>query len=193
MSTLMVHVLAAYKYKPDGKPAFFVGNVAPDVIEEHQRKNRTHFRDRSDRMEALKELADRINWEDEFELGVLFHLFLDYHWDIGPIQKHREQYTGENWFLDYRKDIGIIAVWHYHNEPWSQMVWNSMREYRLPMEETICEIRRDELVAFIAKHHNRYMDTEPIRSIVFPPEMVEKFTNQVVMEFKKWCEKIGKS
>ena len=192
MSSIMVHVLAAYRYKSDADVAFYVGSVAPDVIEDHLRKDHTHFRDRSDRIQALNELADTIDWENEFELGVLFHLFLDYHWDKGPIQDFKDHYTGENWFLDYRKEIGKIAVWHYHNEPWSNTVWSKMREYRLPVEETICEIRRDELTSFLKKHHTRYIETEPVKAEFFPPKMVEDFIDKVIRAFIDWKKELGR-
>ena len=192
MSTVMVHVLAAYKYNSDADVAFYVGSVAPDVIQDHVRKDHTHFRDRTDRVQALRELADSIDWENEFELGVLFHLFLDYYWDKGPICDHRAQYVGDNWFHDYRKEIGYVAVWHYYNEKWSEAVWKRMREYRLPVEETICEIKRDELEAFITKHHNRYIGTEPVQSTFFTPDMVEAFSNQVVKDFIQWRKELGR-
>lgn len=192
MSTLMVHILSAYKYKPDADIAFFVGNIAPDVIDNHIRKDHTHFRDRSDRFQALRELADRIDWNNDFEVGILLHLFLDYHWDKGPIHDHKAHYVGDNWFRDYRKEIGYVAVWHYHKEPWSALVWNKMREYRLPVEETICEIRKDELIPFISKHHQRYIETEPVPSNFFPPQMVEEFTDQVVLDFEIWRKEMGR-
>ncbi len=192
MSSIMVHVLAAYRYKSDADVAFYVGSAAPDVIEDHIRKDHTHFRDRTDRLQALNELANTINWENEFEIGVLFHLFLDYHWDKGPIQDFKDHYKGDNWFLDYRKEIGKIAVWHYHKEPWSNKVWNKMREYTLPVEETICEIRRDELSLFLIKHHSRYIETKPIVAEFFPPEMVDKFIEGVINEFKAWRSAIGR-
>ena len=126
MPSSMIHLLAAYKYDPKSSVAFFIGNIVPDIISEWKEKDRSHFRDRKDRLNALKELANTININDDFNRGVLLHLYLDYKWDTYPMKKFKEGFEKDTWFRPYRYEISLAGAWLYHNRDWSKDLWEKI-------------------------------------------------------------------
>lgn len=105
----MIHLLCAADYAPEMDPVFCVGCIAPDCIDVREFKDHTHFRDipTAARPAALRDFARGLDLSDPFLLGTVFHLFADYTWDVGPQKMHRDSYTGEDWFHDYRREITL--------------------------------------------------------------------------------------
>ena len=117
----MIHLLCAADYAPEMDPVFCVGCIAPDCIDVREFKDHTHFRDipTAARPAALRDFARGLDLSDPFLLGTVFHLFADYTWDVGPQKMHRDSYTGEDWFHDYRREITLAGREIYRTNPWA--------------------------------------------------------------------------
>lgn len=123
MPSSMVHLLTAYKYNPDASISFLVGNIAPDTVKEWKEKDKNHLRDRPDRLRALEEFACTVNVQDDIDLGILLHLFVDYMWDTYPREDFIKGYEGYTWFHPYRQEIALSGAWLYNHTDWSKRVW----------------------------------------------------------------------
>ena len=49
MPNLMTHLLLAKAVKPQGSPLFYLGNIAPDAVNNRADKDISHFRNLTDR------------------------------------------------------------------------------------------------------------------------------------------------
>lgn len=189
MPSSMVHLLAAYKYNPNASKEFLIGNIAPDVIKGWKEKDRNHLRDREDRLGALRELAYRMDLQDDYSMGILFHLYLDYKWDIDPREKFTKEYEGYTWFEPYRHEIALAGAWLYHHTDWSERVWKELMAYPLEKLKNN-EYDIDEIEKHIALNYSWHSDNDIGPSLFFTPELIEEFTSRVVLEFKDWLEEI---
>lgn len=61
MPSTMVHILTAYKIKPDSLALFWIGNLAPDCISDRNIKDIFDLRKAADRESALKNFAETID------------------------------------------------------------------------------------------------------------------------------------
>lgn len=188
MPSAMVHLLAAYKYNSNPSTEFLIGSITPDVIKGWKEKDRNHLRDREDRPRALKELAHGMDLHDDYSLGLLFHLYTDYEWDIGPREEFIKDYEGYTWFEPYRHEIALVGAWLYHHTDWSERVWRELMSYPLGNlknnEYDITEIEK-----YIARNYSWHKDNAIGPSLVFTPELIEKFTGRAVLNFRDWLDK----
>lgn len=184
MPSLMVHLLTAYKFNKDSNTAFFIGNIAPDSISTWKEKDRSHLRDRSDRLEALIRLARAYEDQSDMDQGILLHLFLDYKWDIGPMKGFIEGYQGLGWLQAYRYEIGLASAWLYHHTSWGQRLWQQMEAYPKGLLSNNYSFIADDIQGLISRNHTWHRDNNIGPSPYYPPAFVEEFTSKAVADFK---------
>jgi hypothetical protein len=130
MPSPMIHLLTAHEVNPNAHALFWVGNLAPDYINERELKDKIHFRNHPKRIEALAKLKTEIDIANPFEEGWLLHLFTDLYWDeiYIPIfkEKCKKSNATSDWFTNYRKETTLASFYIYHNFDWSQHVWNKI-------------------------------------------------------------------
>lgn len=192
MPSSMVHLLTAKKYLSNAPIEFYIGNLAPDAVSTREEKDITHFRDQKNRMEALEAFARENDASNLFIQGILFHLFLDYYWDMGPIRNFKENYKGENWFVDYRNETAALSAWLYHHKSWSENLWNEMTSYQMPFESTICGINKVDFNNYIYRNAKWNRENNIACSEIFSAEFVEDFTEDVVNKYRVWIAQFEK-
>ena len=119
----MIHLMFAMKVNPQGSDQFYLGNIAPDAVNDWKVKTKTHFRDLQDRNKSLRKLER--NARCDFDEGMLLHLYLDYKWDVFMIKKFKEQ-SGQDWFQEYREEVCIACSYFYHKYSWASDIWKRM-------------------------------------------------------------------
>ena len=186
MPSSMVHLLTAYKFNPDASTTFLVGNIVPDIVNEWKEKDRLHLRDRLDRIGALEELACTMNLHDDFDLGILLHLFVDYKWDTNPREKFIKGYEGYTWFHPYRHEIALSGVWLYNHTEWSKRVWEEMMSCPLELFENSHGYEKEDIAEFISHNYKWHEENDIGPSSFFTPDLIEVFTSEVALEFGNW-------
>ena len=186
MPSSMIHLLTAYKYNPNACQTFFIGNIAPDSVSDWKEKDKSHFRDKTDRLVALKNLALSIDLSSDFNKGILLHLFLDYHWDTDPMKNYIKMCKEDKWFQSYREEIALAGGWIYHNTEWGKAIWNEMMECPPEVYEDIHGIKKEEVFDFIVRNSKWHKENNIGPSSAFEPEYIDKFTSKVAKEFKNW-------
>jgi hypothetical protein len=185
MPSSMIHLLTAYKYNPNASVLFWIGNIAPDSVSDWKEKDKTHFRDKSYRLNALREFAFTMNLSDDFSKGILIHLLLDYYWDSYPMHYFIENYKEGNWFPNYRHEIALAGGWLFHHTEWSKTVWDEMITY-----DNIHGIVKEDVVDFIKRNRKWHIENNIGPSSAFTPDFIEEFTSKVAVDLKSWIENI---
>lgn len=185
MPSSMVHLLAAYKYNPEASMEFLIGNIVPDIIKGWKEKDRNHLRDREDRPGALRELASTLDLQDDYDKGILFHLYLDYKWDTEPREEFIKDYEGYTWFDPYRHEIALSGAWLFCHTEWSDRVWKELLAYPLENLKNN-EYDKNEIRKFIAQNYMWHKNNAIGPSLFFTPELIEEFTSKVAIEFRDW-------
>ena len=190
MPSSMTHLLCAKLLVPDAPTRFFVGNISPDCIDVREFKDRTHFRDvpESERLDALRAMARRLDLEDPYQLGVIYHLFADYTWDTGPQAAHRAAYRGEDWFHDYRFAINECGREIYRRYPWAKPLWADMAALDESEYSAIGEYPADDIKHFILRGQARSAEAITAPSEFFTPELVDAYcaeTAERFLDYKK--------
>ena len=182
----MIHLTAARAYDANAPVEFYIGNLAPDCINEWKKKDRLHLRDRPDRSEALYAYARGIDLSNVYLKGIVFHLYLDLLWDEAPMRRHNEQYTGENWISDYRREIGLTSSWLYHHQPWSEDLWKAMEH--CPVSRYDCHPDYPSgLVSELIRRNGRFhRETFSQPSEVFPPDFSIHFAEESAHSFHRF-------
>lgn len=187
----MMHLMCANLYDNNADIAFFIGNLAPDCIDERSFKDKNHLRiyQGEERIKKLLELAYTLNLKDPYQFGVLFHLYTDMCWDNGPMADHKRSYKGENWFTDYRQEIRYISKFMYKNQPWAKDMWLNMVAADKLAYSSVDYYPADMINRYL--NHNIKVHNEPpaIESKAFPNTLVDQFCIDTVNSFKKWIEK----
>lgn len=181
----MIHLIVAKKVRPNASDLFYLGNIAPDTVNDWRMKDITHFRNLENREPALINLAKESY--NDFNEGMLLHLYFDWKWDTIVREKFIEQ-VGEDWFSAYRKEISRIGSYAFHHIYWAKELWNNMDSVAI---SDYCEVpyaTSDELKDFV--HRNNVWHNENIRekSDYFSPELIDAFTTQVAKEFIEWTK-----
>ena len=185
MAGLMLHLLMAHKIKPKGGILFYIGSIAPDAVANWKDKDITHFRNLTDRSEALENLALQTSPSDDFAEGVLLHLYMDWRWDTLARDEFIKKIDGD-WFIKYRKELSLSSSYAFHNADWAKNLWEQMElldssEYGKTPGATVEELK--DLICRNNKWHN---DNNMEPSTYFTPEFIEKFINQVGDEYTQW-------
>lgn len=187
MSSAMVHLQCAKKYDADAPILFYTGNIAPDLLDTREAKDKTHFRGVPERFDALHHFAQTLNLSDPFQKGILMHLFLDLHWDRDGYDVYRAVHEKEEgWFTRYRREIFLASAYLYHHTDYAKQLFFDMNRTFLPVgAPVICGITRGGLQRFVAGTWYLLLDAREARSEAFPPAFVEQFTDFVCAEFQK--------
>jgi len=188
MPSALIHLVTGKKFLPDAGAAFLVGTLAPDCIKERQEKDLLHFRLSEDRRADLLSLLKRYGTKDEFLLGVILHLYTDLCWDEGPQTKHKNSYTGETWFKDYRQEINLASCYIYHNCQGSKEMWEKIMDCPESSYASAPEYPPEKIRAYL-EHSYEYISTHEIGpSAAFPPNEVELFCARCAAEFAEWLK-----
>ena len=185
MPSSMIHLLTARKVRVDAPALFLLGNIAPDAVGARDIKDKNHLRTETDRESALRALAQCTDRADPFAEGVLLHLFLDYHWDRGPLTDFIHSY-GEGWFLPYRNEISLAGAWLYHHSAWSERAWLDMRACEAQRQCECRGARADEIAGFLERNHRWHAANNIGPSPFYPPAFVESFTGRAAENYRVW-------
>ena len=103
--------------------------------------------------------------------------------------EHRNNYTGENWFNDYRWEIRYISKYMYKHIPWAKELWEDMNNADKNIYSTINYYPYESIKGYLT--HNIKVHNEPpaIESKAFPNTLVLQFCKDTAIEFKNWLEK----
>lgn len=190
MPSLMMHLQTAYKCNKESSTAFFIGNLAPDSISTWKEKDKSHLRDREDRLQVLIKLAEGYKDQSDMDQGILLHLYLDYKWDIGPMKSFIEGYKGESWLQAYRHEIGLASAWLYHHTNWSQRVWDEMESYPTSLYKNTYGFDKEEIARLISNNHSWHSENNIGPSTFYPPDFTEEFTSKIAIEFGEWLDNL---
>jgi hypothetical protein len=179
----MLHLLLANKVRPDGSALFYLGNIAPDAVNDRHVKDITHFRNLKNRQDALIKLAQET--ADDFAEGVLLHLYYDWKWDSVILRKFVEA-TGDDWFSLYRSELSYAGNHAFHNTTWAKRIWNDMDALEVSRYgATPCAAAID-VKGFLLKSIKWLNDNMTMPSQAFPPQMVEEFTSETACAYIEW-------
>lgn len=188
MPSLMIHLLTAYKYHPNAPVLFYLGNIVPDSVDDWKEKDKTHFRDQTDRLCALRGLAINMDLRDDFSKGILLHLFLDFYWDTYPMHNYIENYDGDNWLLAYRHETALAGAWLFHHTKWSKKLWDEMLACPKLAYEKGHGVAKENVADFVERNFKWLVENNIGPSSVFTPDFIEEFTDKVAVDFKNWLE-----
>ncbi len=192
MPATMTHLASAMRLWRGGSPAFFLGSILPDCVDgDRDLKDRLHFRDLpgEKRMSALLSFAEqKLSPENDFDLGVFFHYFLDLAWDRGPQRWHRQCYTGSRWFKDYRFELSRMGLHLAHTEPGAQALWAALAKEPLPDREADLEYPRKEMASFMDFNVKYHLGEDEGASSFFTPEWVDAFLAGALGAFCRLAE-----
>jgi hypothetical protein len=189
MPSSMLHLYTANRYNLQSSTLFYIGNIAPDCVYERTAKDRTHLRDRENRLNALHELAITLDMQNDFHVGVLLHLYTDYKWDTEITPEYICNYGGENWFLPYRNEITLSGSNLYHHTPWSAQIWNDMAEYSEKGYQSISDFPCEDIHAFILRNRTWHSENNLEASKAFTPELTKNFAMETANSFRVWVQK----
>jgi len=187
MPSPMVHLLAAYEISPEASDSFWVGNIAPDYTNDRQLKDKIHFRNTSNRMEALKQLRENMNDNNPFEAGWLLHLFVDACWDEIMIPAFQRKYSIHDWFIKYREETALASFYLYHHMDWAPKVWAQILKADLsgipldmPITQYEAEWFRDRLYK---RHSESKIDSV---SLEYKQELLLDFSRKTADKYREF-------
>ncbi|OGI07948.1 MAG: hypothetical protein A2Y40_06445 [Candidatus Margulisbacteria bacterium GWF2_35_9] len=189
MPSVMIHLLTAYKLFADTDPLFYIGAIVPDAVATREEKDITHFRTIQNRENELINLAK--SSKKSFDEGILLHLYLDWLWDERTFCTYAETHKEENWFYSYRREIALASAFIYHNERWSEDVWQKMLSCPKDTYGTTPGVSDGEVAEFLNRNYIWHKDNNIGPSVVYPPEFVEEFTNNATEKFMVWRSSIN--
>lgn len=129
------------------------------------------------------DLGKCLDLERDFDFGALFHLYLDYLWDNGPQMSHRKGYTGENWFLDYRKELKMAGSRAAQRAPWNREVWERLHFADPALYESILDLPKEEADAFLDYNYHWHLENALPESEVFTDARVDAFLARSLKAF----------
>ena len=191
MPSPMIHLLAAYEVNPKAPDLFWVGNFAPDYVNDRQTKDEIHYRNTANRLEALGQLRKKIGNNNPFESGWLLHLFVDACWDeiMIPAFKHkyRNNSVSQDWFIKYREQTALASFYLYHHLDWAPQIWAQILNAdlssitsELPITQYDAECYRDRL-------YRRHTESN-INSVSqeYTEELLLDFSKKTARKYMEW-------
>lgn len=191
MPSTMIHIVVAKKYDINASAVFLIGNIAPDAVYTREEKDKIHFRDKKDRFSALCEFALELDLQNEFNKGVLLHLYTDYCWDTTALGEYIRTIEDGNWFRPYRREIALAGGWLYHNTDWSNKVWEDMADCSTNKYEDGYGVDTDNVSWYINRTRDWHIENDIGPSDFFTPAYVEKFSNKVIVDFDNWLNELN--
>ena len=178
MPATMMHLYAAKVFRPGGSDSYFLGSILPDCLDGYRElKDRVHFRDipKEDRIPALIAFGKNLNLKRDFDLGVLYHFYLDYLWDYGPQSDHRKEHGEENWFVDYRKDLSRAGNSVSHRFPWAKDLWERLRAPKRELYENSLSLPEKEIREFLEYNYHFHLEECLPEGEFFTDALVDTF------------------
>lgn len=186
MPSSMVHLITAYKYRPDSSEEFWVGNIAPDCIGDWKERDKFHFRNESDKEKALKDFAKSISKDDWFSEGMLLHLFVDWKWDQDLRQKFIRNYNSDDWFHPYREEIGLLSARLYHDNYWSKKIWEDMISSDVSRFNKTDVIHSKDIIDILNQANKYHVENPTAQPLFYSTESIEEFTTVTAQEYEFW-------
>lgn len=178
MPATMMHLCAGRLLCPEGQDSFLLGCILPDCVDaDRTRKDHLHFRDvpPEERLQSLVAFGTRLNLSRPFDFGVLFHFYLDYLWDNGPQKAHRTSYEGEQWFLDYRKELSRAGSRTAQRVSWNEEVWKRLARATPEDWENSLDLPEEDIRKFLAFNVRWHTEERLPESEVFTDGVVDSF------------------
>lgn len=189
MPSALIHVYTGKLFKDDPSVPFYIGTLAPDCIKEREQKDLLHLRLSDDRERDLAELARKLDLSDQFQLGALLHLYTDWLWDEGPQTDHKNSYTGETWFPDYRQEINLASCYMFHHFDWAPDLWDAMDACPDALISSLDDYPVEKIRAYLAHNHGWLVEHDVGPSPAFPPDAVERFCIDAAESFGAFISK----
>ena len=189
MPSPMIHLLVAYETNPKAQDLFWVGNFAPDYINDRQLKDELHFRNSSNRLEALRQFKSKINIANPFEAGWLLHLFVDACWDETMIPAFQKKYNIPDWFVKYRGETALASFYLYHHMDWAPKVWTQILKADLSSIPTTLPITQYDVELYRDRLYKRHSESKADSvSLEYDEELLLNFSQTTSCKYKKWIE-----
>ena len=192
MPAAMLHLLTARYFRPEGDGRFLLGCIAPDAQHSRPEKDALHFRDCPDRLQALRQLGEKLPKGDSFSLGWLLHLYTDLCWDDSAIAAFRRDWAGEDdWFPAYRRESHKASFGLYHSEGWSEEAFAALCAAEAEPVSPLLPVEREVLEAYREQMHRKHRESDPFsRSDCFPPEGLHTFARETAEGFRLWLQSL---
>ncbi len=187
MPSSMTHLLCAYHLMPKMPSLFCIGCVAPDCIDIREIKDKEHLRllPSEERLSILKARIKKANKGDLFYLGTVYHLYADYMWDIGPQRQHKDAYTGQSWFIDYRREIRLAGLEIYQQYSWCHGLFDRLLSVPSKEYSSIADYPPDKIREFIENSMKKTIDgAKEAQKSFFTPKTVSDFAKATADGFK---------
>jgi len=175
MPSSMPHLIVAKKINPNASIDFYIGNIAVDAISDKDKKDIAHFRESIDRETILKEFA--LKADNNYLKGLLLHLYVDWKWetvyltDIVP---------------KYHEELGLMSAYAFYNTEWANELLEKMEQWDgCGFVETEF-ITKENIYSYIQRIRKWHIKNKVGPSMVFSPELLEKFVDETTSEFNKW-------
>ncbi|MDP4182577.1 MAG: hypothetical protein Q8942_15995 [Bacillota bacterium] len=191
MPSTMIHLLAAYEINPKALDLFWVGNFAPDFTNDRQLKDEIHFRNASNRMEALNQLRKKIDDNDPFETGWLLHLFVDACWDEIMIPAFQKKYINDgdcqNWFIKYREETSLASYYLYHHSDWAPKIWAQILNADLSIIKSELPITQNDIEWYRERVYKRHSESDINSvSLEYNAEQLIDFSRKTARKYLEW-------
>jgi len=183
MPSSMPHLMVAKKVNPNASIDFYIGNLAPDANREREQKDKAHFENVPDMETTLKEFA--LKADNDYLKGVLLHLYVDWKWKTTYLVDFINK-IGDEWFLKYRKEIGKITAYAFHNTEWAFELYKQLENWDCGGFVEIEFITEENIKEFISRSKKWQIENKLEASAAFPPPLIEKFANDTADDFIKW-------
>jgi len=183
MPSSMPHLIIAKKFNPNASIDFYIGSLAVDSIKDASVKAEAHMENSPNIESALKDLA--LNASSDYLLGHFLHLYVDWKWKNTHLKSFANN-NGEKWFSKYRDEIGKITAFAFHNTEWACNLYNQLEhwDYNGFIETEF--IKEASVRDYICSSKKWHVNNDLGTSEAFPPDLIEKFANDVVADFSEW-------
>ena len=187
----MIHLLVGKEINKNATTLFYIGCLAPDCIEERNFKDHHHFRDRKDRIEGLYELREKLDISDEYQYGILLHLFTDLKWDQATNTDFRKYFFNDDVFefQKYRKEIGVVGNYYYHQCPWSPPLWQQMQDFPVEKYPLVYDFPPQNIHSFISRQSKWHAENNTGASQIFTTDFIKRFVCDTTSDFNEWLKK----
>jgi hypothetical protein len=182
MPSLMIHLFTAYEVNKKGSDLFWIGNFAPDYINDRVLKDKVHFRDSVNRLESIDKLKKEINHDNQFELGWLLHLFVDYYWDEKMISAFKEKYRvdeiSNEWFIKYREETSLASYCLYHKYDWSIKIWKQIIKADLSAINSKLPVTKSDIEPYIERVYKKHSESDS-------KSASKEYSEDIIIDFVK--------
>ena len=186
MPSSMVHLSTAYSYDPNSPVEFWVGNLAPDCIDDWKERDKYHFRNEADKEQAFNDFAATIDINDSFFEGILLHMFVDWKWGEDLKQQYINCFTsGDSWFQPYREEIGFLSARLYHDTFWSDKVWNEMINSDIHKFNKTSNIHSEEFMKYLKQAKKYHVENPLVEPRFYTVESVTAFIDKTAEDYQQ--------